>query len=272
MNRPDHDTTEHPLPGDCVFTREHLEAYSLQALDRVDHGIIEQHLRWCDDCRAEAVALERVAAALPFAGLGSNTVSDSTWSSILARIETPELAPSAVADVTEQPATAPARRSWQSIVYPSIVAPLVIALVVMGAWVNSLSNQNNDRNRELANNAVISSSLGTVGEVQLYSVQPNCKRCEAIAQVGVSQHNNMGMLVGTDFDPAETHDVWGLDLEGEKQKFCSLVVESNGEVLQMFLFPSSPSGFTELYITDANGNLAYVTHLTHTPLATTPDI
>lgn len=244
----------------------------LQALDRVDHGIVGQHLRWCDDCRAEAMATERVAEALPFTERESESVSASTWSSILSRLESPEVEVPTAATPPDKATSRSARRSWQSIIYPSVIAPLVIALVVMGAWVNSLTNQADDRDRELANNAVISNSIGAVGQVQLYSVQPNCPHCDAIAQVGVSPSNNMGMLVGTDFDPAETHDVWGLDLQGGKQKFCSLVVESNGEVLQMFLFPSSPAGFTELYITDANGDLAYVSHLTHFPVETTPEI
>jgi hypothetical protein len=261
VKRPPHDPTERFTAHECAFARENLEAHALNALDSFDRSLVDHHLRWCDDCRDASAGFERVTASLPFAGLASEAPSAATWASILNRLDSAEETPQLQVTPSETATTARRRSPWQSVIYPAIIAPLVIALVVMGAWVNSLTDQATDRERQRSNEALISSSIGSTGEVQMYSVQPNCPHCDGVGQVGVSEHNRIGMLVGSDFDPSETHDVWGIDDSGEKLKFCSLVVESNGEVLQMFIFPSSPSGFSELYITNAQGDLSYVSHL-----------
>jgi hypothetical protein len=71
----------------------------------------------------------------------------------------------------------------------------------------------------------------------------------------------MGMLVGWNFDPSQQHDVWGVNSQGEKKKVCQLHIDDTGAVMQMFSFPAETASFTDVYITDENGTLTYVSHL-----------
>ncbi len=273
MNPNPHDPTNQPSE-ECALTRDNLEAFALGALDALDRGMIEHHLRWCEACREEAARFEQVTLALPAATAPNLSPAPSTWAAIRARLDSPEDSPEIPAKPQRSvPNPAPeSRPRWSQFVYPAIVAPLVIALLVMGAWVNSLQGQVDDTSAELANQALLNSTLseGGQGQVQLYSVERSCPNCQGTGQFGVSESTSMGMLVGWDFDPAVDHQIWGIEPDGNRQKLCHLKIKADGAVMQMFVFPESPSRFTDLYIMNGHGELTYVSHIAGDDPGTAP--
>jgi hypothetical protein len=98
-------------------------------------------------------------------------------------------------------------------------------------------------------------------EIQTYAVERSCANCTGSGQFGLSEADSMGMVVAWDFDPGQEHEVWGITRSGERKKVCELYVDPAGSVMQTFNLPEKPSGLTEIYITDAGGNLIYVVHI-----------
>lgn len=279
--RPEPQQSQDPatLPRDCAFAREQIEGFVLDALDRFERGIVEQHLRWCRACQTEVAAFERVADRLPYA---LPLVSDleprpETRSALFERIRTePAPVPAndharPVAAPVRRPSTNPAPRlasassssRWR-FVPAAVIAPLAIALVVMGVWANSLRNDLDEREIELASQAELDQALANGGKVALYSVEKeaSCPSCHGSGQLGMSESNDMGMVLGWNFDPGKRHDVWGVSTDGQKTKMCELEVDATGDVMQMFTFPEGSGSVTEVYITDEHGDMTYVSHLT----------
>lgn len=152
----------------------------------------------------------------------------------------------------------PSSRSWTRHIPAAVVTPLAIALVVVGVWANSLRSDISDLDRDFDSQLALNGSLANGGQVRLFSVEQSCPNCEGNGHVGVSESNGMGMVVGQDFNPSQRHDVWGVNDKGEKKMFCELEVDSTGSVMQMFTFPDAQSAFTDVYITDENGAMLYV--------------
>lgn len=244
----------------CDECRELLGAYVLQALDRFDRSIVEQHLRWCDNCQAELTALQRIGTGLALGVPHFGAPSDATWAAIEARLQQDEDV-EAVHAVTAPAPTRPAATTWTRWLPASIIAPLALALILLGTWNWSLQKDLNQSEAELANHTLLNSTLTTSRQVQLYNMEQSCPSCDGVGQVGVSRANSMGMVVGWDFDPLVTHDVWGIDHNGDRLQVCSLVVAQDGAVMQMFRFPDAPSRFTDIYVTDEAGNLVYTSHI-----------
>lgn len=257
--------------GACDACRELLGAYVLQALDRFDQGMVEQHLRWCDACRAELDALEAIGTGLALGVPDTGLPSASTWSAIQARLTDNE------ETVAPRNAPAPANAGtsasrWMQWLPMSVMAPLALAVIVLGAWGWSVQKNLDQTEAELANHALLNSTLTSNQQVQLFTMEQSCPTCDGVGQVGVSQSNGMGMVVGWDFDPAMTHDVWGVDHDGERSRVCSLVVAKDGAVMQMFHFPDTPSRYTDIYVTDEAGQLVYTSHIVEDETATPEDV
>lgn len=266
---PPNPTIANDEDGACGACRELLGAYVLQALDRFDQGIVEQHLRWCESCRTELAALEPIGTGLALNVPDAGVPSASTWSAIQARLTDPD-------DVTAPPTKAmtPANRAtgWTHWLPMSVIAPLALAVIVLGAWGWSTQSNLDETRAELANHTLLNSTLTSSQQVQLFSMEQSCPTCDGVGQVGVSQANGMGMVVGWDFDPAKTHDVWGIDHDGERSRVCSLVIAQDGAVMQMFHFPDTPSRFTDIYVTDEAGQLVYTSHIVDDDSATPVDV
>ena len=256
-------------PSECEFVLDNLEGFALDALDGYERGMIEHHLRWCRACRAEVAATERIVELLPFAVSPTIEAHSETRSALLARITQAQPEPASMGETTYSPHEVPPtpatgteiRAPWWKYASTALIAPLALALLVMGVWANSLQSDLSDRQQELANQVLLNDALSNGGQVQLYSVQQTCPTCLGSGRLGVSESNDMGMLVGWNFNPGQQHDVWGVSSDGEKQRVCQLHIESSGSVMQMFSFPEAPSRFTDVYITDENGTLIYVSHL-----------
>jgi hypothetical protein len=264
-------TTNHPAdPDECASIRPLLEGFALDALDSLERSMVEHHLRWCEACRAEAAACERVASLLPLTTTIDEVPGPGVKLALLDRIATGDLEPrianspavgvTAPANVAPGPPPASNPR-WVTYISSALIAPLVLALLVMGVWANSMRTDLNARNDVAGTEIALNQALPTGDQVQLYSVEKSCPTCNGSGQLGVSASNEMGMVVGWNFDPGEQHDVWQVNRSGERAKVCQLHVGSTGAVMQMFSLPESPSEFPEVYITNERGELTYISHL-----------
>ena len=253
-----------PVMRECAFVRENLAGFVLDALDSFERGIVEHHLRWCDECRSEADTLEHVVHLLPFSVPNVEAPAPALKASVLGRIanlDTAEPILHTAPPVPVQPAPSNPP-SWYRYVSTVLVAPLALALVVMGVWANSLHDDLGERDSEYESQVQLNQALANGGQVQLYSVEQSCPTCRGNGQLGVSESNGMGMVVGWDFDPNKQHDVWGVNTSGERKKVCQLHVDASGAVMQMFSFPEATTLITDIYITDENGVTTYESHLT----------
>jgi hypothetical protein len=255
-----------------------MDAFALDALDSVDRGIVEHHLRWCETCRVEAARSERVVEFMHYTVEPGPAPSPDIKASLMTRIATIDqeesIPPARDRDVSaalQESGPAIAATPWWR--HPSIVlvAPLVLALVVIGAWANALRSDLDERTIELESQVQLNNALANGGQVQLYSVEQSCPTCQGSGQLGVSESNGMGMVVGWNFDPTKQHDVWGVNSRGEKKKVCQLQVDDTGAVMQMFNFPAATSTFTDVFITDEHGTLTYISHLANASQGTPPD-
>ncbi len=277
-SRPDDHTTEDVTPhtAECDFVLENLEGFALDALDRFERGIVEHHLRWCQPCRSEAVQSERVAELLPFAvpavpGPGPE-IRARLFERIRAHRAGVDQIPSSRASEHDQDMPAGWRPAggWRHYAAAALIAPLALSLVVVAVWANSMRTDLDEQANDLASQTILNQALANGGQVALYSVEreKSCPTCNGSGQLGMSSSNDMGMVLGWNFDPSKRHDVWGVSRDGQTMKMCELEVDPTGAVMQMFTFPDAPSAFTEVYITDEHGSMTYVSHLAQTIDAT----
>lgn len=264
---------------ECAFVLENIEGFALDALDRFERGMVEHHLRWCASCQAEASRYERVVERLPFAVPADQEPGPGLKTSLFERIRADASASKAtpsrriVERAPESPEvrqTSPGRWRYAS---AALIAPLALSLLVMGVWANSMRNDLNEQDTDVQSQAQLNQVLADGGQVALYSVEKekSCPTCHGSGQLGMSESNDMGMVLGWNFDPGKRHDVWGVSRDGDTLKMCELKVDPTGSVMQMFTFPDAPSGFTEVYITDEHGEMTYVSHLAQADDATPGD-
>ncbi|MEJ7900335.1 MAG: hypothetical protein WKF63_00700 [Thermomicrobiales bacterium] len=162
---------------------------------------------------------------------------------------------------------------WWQYANAALIAPLALSLVVMGVWANSMRTDLDQQSNDLEAQTALNQALASGGQVALYSVEKeaSCSTCHGSGQLGMSESNDMGMVLGWNFDPGKRHDVWGVSRDGDTMKMCELQVDPTGSVMQMFTFPDSPSDFMEVYITDEHGDMTYVSHLAQADDATPGD-
>ena len=157
---------------------------------------------------------------------------------------------------------------------PAIVAPLALALIVVGAWANSMRLDLADQEREATrdNGSGLNRIVADGGSVQLYSMEPQCDDCHGRGRLGVAPSDNMGLVVAWGLDPEQDHEVWCVDSKGDKAMVSTLNVDSDGGAMQAFAFPSGDvSRFKEVYVAQKDGGAMYMVHLsptTGTPPAT----
>lgn len=265
-------------PAECAFVLEHLEGFALDALDRFERGVVEHHLRWCDACQAEAERFERVVDQLPFAVAYGLPPRAELKSGLFDRIkaeggslETASRQPvEPLPEVPEPPHIGRGSSGWWQYAGAALIAPLVLSLLVVGVWANSMRTDLDEQRTDLEAQAQLNQVLASGGQVALYSVEKeaSCPNCHGSGQLGMSESNDMGMVLGWNFDPGKRHDVWGVSREGDTMKMCELQVDSTGSVMQTFTFPDASSEFMEVYITDEHGDMTYVSHLAQADEAT----
>jgi hypothetical protein len=265
--RPQQSLDEPDIPDECANIRDMIDGYALDSLDSFERGMVEHHLRWCEACRAEADRLERVARLLPLAVPIAPAPEPRLKAALLDRIAQGDDLPAVAVEPgsNRAPQVKPAYSAgWLRYASTALIAPLALALLVMGVWANSMRTDLNQQHATVDSQESMNAAMLNGSQVQLYSVERSCPTCEGSGQLGVSESNGMGMVVGWNFDPNQQHDVWQVNSEGVRAKVCQLHVDATGAVMQMFNFPESPDVYSEVYITNENGELTYVSHLGQT--------
>ena len=249
--------------ADCAFTHENLGAYALGAVDSFDRGLIDQHLRRCEACREDADALERTASAIPLSLRQEAAPDPAVWKAISEAIRSGNNLPKRVV-LGDSPAIASSSTSvshraphWAYV----LLAPTAIALLVVSVWANSLK-QDLDATHQSANltQSMNQALFGRQG-VQLTTMDQSCPECNGSGQLGYSATDRMGVVIGWNFNPDQQHDVWQVNPTGDRKRVCQLHIDEKGGVMQVIQLPESPTEYSEVIVTDANGQLIYVSHL-----------
>lgn len=267
------DMINNPRPSgeagaNCAFCQDNLEAYALDALEPVDRARMARHLEWCGPCRralAEirnftdllGLAVEQVspspsAKTRLFERLAEETrepdeqvvIFGNPWAT---SIPLPEPRPAAA------PTPEPAWRAWLG---TALIAPLAIALIVVGAWANSLRNDVAELEAQQESMAIAMNQGARQNQLQLYSMEPSCPECDdspATGHLGGNPDDNVGILVAWNLDPSQGHQVWCENRDGELLLVSDLDVEQSGEVIQALNFPDAIGGYSTIYVTRHDG-------------------
>jgi hypothetical protein len=261
---------------------DQVEAHALGALDRTDAGIVEQHLRWCAPCRDQAESIRRVVDLLPLALPVDEAPSADVKRALFGRVAVDDRELPYEPPLDRRPDTEARQRldnarpereraaigsrtpgPWSRIVAPALIAPLALALIVVGAWANSMRLDLADQqDSTLANGSGLNRLAASGDAVQFYSMEPQCDDCPGRGRLGVNPSDNMGVVVAWGLNPDEDHEVWCVDTEGDKAMVSTLDVNTEGGAMQAFAFPSEDvSQFKEVYVTQKDGEAMYMVHL-----------
>lgn len=198
-----------------------MAGYALGALEPGERQVIDHHIRTCQQC-AERVALDvRTVGMLPFALSGQMKPAPDVKAALFSRIAHSQQASAAAALPTQQrpvathamtiPSSRPtatnarpgddgaaiphvasqrtSRSNWMTAI---VATPLLLALVVVGAWSMQLRSQLTSQDAALSSQANELSSLKASlanfgsGDVQEYQLQPQAGAPQAEGQMLLS--------------------------------------------------------------------------------------
>lgn len=169
-----------------------------------------------------------------------------------------ESRPDASTHIQEQALEAEPRAGiWQRWVVPGVVAPLAICLLLLSAWTNSLHNEVENLRSSGGGEVTTTQDSGAIPyDMQLYEFKPACEKCEdrqASGQFGGNPNGSVGVVVAWNLDPNEKHQVWCVDINGEKMLVTDLDVEFTGNVFQTVNFPQAIGGYQQIYVARHDG-------------------
>jgi hypothetical protein len=261
---PDNGLSSDNRHHECRHVIDNAEAYALGALDHADRSGIEQHLMWCGPCRRAVAAARRATDLLPLLS-DPATPSSAVKAQLFARVARDQDSSSAAlpdpnpwvpkTDAPQDPAGAGRTSlSWQRWLPPALLAPLALVLLVTAAWANSLRNEVSYLESERRSQAAMANAVGGESDMQLYSFEPACPTCnDANGRFGGNPNGSIGVVVAWNLDPAEQHQVWCVDKEGEKWMVTDLEVEPSGSVFQTISFPQPLGGYQQIYVARNDG-------------------
>lgn len=266
------DTNRAPRPfhEDCAVVQDNLEAAALDILEPADRARVQRHLELCGRCRRDVTDLRAVASMLPLVSEPA-APSPHVKSRVLQRVaqdRAPVLRrfPENPWVPDERPAEAPPSTPadvgsgggspWRVWMMSAIVAPLTIALIVLGAWTNRLQHDLDAARSDTGDTAAaIASTTGTSG-LRLYEMQPTCPECDdtpATGHLGGDPTQNVGILVAWNLTPGERHEVWCENRDGSLIRVSDVEVAQTGQVLQTVNFPDAIGGYSRIYVTSTDG-------------------
>jgi hypothetical protein len=263
----DKNRASRPFKEECGYCQENLEAQALGILEAADRARVERHLQWCGPCRRDLADIRDVVDLL---ALASEQVTPSPM--VKAKLFQ-QIADEAVEDAAitfgtpwhaearpEHTAHASSRPQIPARSFPlasALIAPLAIALIVLGAWANSLRSDLNDLQSQQDGRVTAQVTVDTpANQMRLYSMEPSCPDCDdtpASGQLGGNPDNNVGVLVAWNLNPNEQHHVWCEDRDGKQTLVSDLEVEHTGEVFQTVNFPEAIGGYSTIYVTRHDG-------------------
>jgi hypothetical protein len=269
----DKDRDMGPFKEECEFCQENLEAEALNILEPAEHARMQRHLQWCGPCRRSLAGLHKVVDLLPL-------LADTATPSPMAKARLfQQVADDAVTESSvnfgnpwmtgklspARPASSPVLSatldtgspSWKGWLSSALIAPLAIALIVLGAWTNALRNDLDSMEIQQANGSVANIPVGTNDSpMQIYSLEPSCPECDETpvsGHLGGDPDDNVGILVARNLNPNEQHQVWCESRDGEQLMVSDLQVEQSGDVVQAVNFPDAIGGYSTIYVTRYDG-------------------
>lgn len=262
----------------CGYVRDDLQAWALGALEPAEHAMIKAHLDSCPDCRLEANQWLHVVSALPLAlppldppaSLKQqlmDRVSGDQLAAVSPALPAAPTAPTAPADKSGGGGSTMAGRfSWSQV----LVAPLIIALIVMTAWTIDLQDRL-DRSAESNLIATVSDDAMIPAEVQTFGLKTKCQTCESSGRLLADPQTAYALFFAWDLDPDMAHQVWCVDDTGARKLVASLDVSSSGDVVQPLLFDQPIAGYSQIYVMSKNNDdEQMMMEMDETPMATPP--
>ena len=261
------------VPGECLYAQENMEGFVLAALDPSDQSRVANHVRWCDDCRPFHTGMKHVVDMLPFATTSAVLPSPATRVTLLDRVQhsgSPDAAasgahanasarpavvpfasrdpfPGVNADVQQASASEQSRSGWARWVPTAVIAPLLVALIVVSAWGIGQRNQVGEMQQQLA--AQSNANFTKNGPAtRLFTTRPACPSCTGSGQLGADPADNKAFLLAWDLNPAEQHEIWCVHPDGKSNLVAVLNVNQKGQVMQNLEFSQPISGYREIRI------------------------
>lgn len=257
-----------PFKEECAHVQDLLEAEALDILEPAEHARVQRHLQICGHCRRELADLHGVVDLLPLlsepatpspnvkARLFEQIAEESETGPRIVSFGNPWVNDARPAPATDAPATG-GTYGWRNWMLSALVAPLAIALIILGAWSSALRNDlesaRSDDERDTV--AEVASGTSSTG-MRLYSMEPSCPTCDdtpASGHLGGNPDDNVGILVAWNLNPDEKHEVWCEDRDGKLIRVSDLEVEQTGQVAQTVSFPDAIGGYTTIYVTRNDG-------------------
>lgn len=258
----------HQLP--CASVRDDLHAWALGALDPAEREQIDQHLADCADCRAEADRWSQVTTTLPLT-LAPVPPSAELKQRLMDRVADAQMqtvSPRPTAPSAQLPSTPPANSripGWSQ----ALIAPLVLALIVMSGWAFNLQDQVDSL--ESGDVQVSSSDETMLPEgVQAFSMKTECQKCTAAGRLLADPHTANALFVAWNLDPSMVHQVWCVEDDGSRTMVASLTVSSSGDVLQPLRFDDPIEGYSEIYVMSKDDDDEQMMEMDETPMSTPP--
>jgi hypothetical protein len=259
-------TTNSPSHSDaCAFVRDNAAAFALRALTPEETSQIVRHLEEHPACQryidAELAVVELLPFSMPLIEAPDLAVRIKLFDTIDAERQTPlarytDREPARFFAPRQHPApeslrTAPAPamppNRWPQVLGSVLLAPLCIALLVMSVWAYNL----NDEVKSLrdANTAADSPTM-----MEVYAMTSSCTDCSTHGQIGAMPDQTSAILLAWDLDPAEDHEVWCEERDGNKWMVSSLNVNANGAAMQTIKFPKPIDGYSRIYVSGSDND------------------
>lgn len=267
-----------------------LESWVIGALDADDRQAVDEHLLTCRECEAYVEQLGRSVHALPLLGPSTERPSPELRDRLMSRISASQSnAQSGIQSVPASSVATPAspnsgvakdalrHPAWMSAGSTALAGMLVLALIVVSAWANSINNQLEDAREDIEYLQETGGTISEDSDVRLYGMQPMCTTCEGNGRVAIDLADQVGVVVAWNLNPALEHQVWCSGKGGERQQVSELRINDDGGAVGTFPLPLMTTGYSEVYLQDSNGDIMYVSNIdgpanaaSSTPGATPP--
>ncbi|MGI8484623.1 MAG: hypothetical protein ACR2OU_10210 [Thermomicrobiales bacterium] len=171
----------------------------------------------------------------------------ATAQSVMAPFARHDPSPGLKTPVPETGVIEQSRLGWARWIPTAVIAPLLVALLVVSAWGIGQRNQVGEMQQQLA--AQSTTNMTKNGSAtRLYTTRPACPSCTGSGQLGADPSDNKAFLLAWDLNPAEQHEIWCVHPDGKSNLVAVLNVNQKGQVMQNLEFSQPISGYREIRI------------------------
>jgi len=248
---------------ECAFVQENAAAFALQALEPDEIDRILRHAASHPVCQHYLDRECAIVDLLPFSmplldppdlavrlnlfdrvDAERRTPVQATVSTEPVRFFAPQMHQLPASTRTIPPAPSPSALRWVQNLGSVLLAPLCIALLVVSVWAYNL----NDEVESLRNSNPPIDAQTLMTSMDVYAMTSSCTNCTTHGQIGSLPDQSSAILLAWDLDPAEDHEVWCEERDGNKWMVSSLDVNANGAAMQAIKFPKPIEGYRRIYV------------------------